>query len=122
MSYALVSKIDCPFKMRDVSGSPFGNAISGKEGRVVFCLLLGGISDAILGIGKSNSDWPLECEKFLRQTFETYGGFALVVRNFSGDIFTEFVTLEGSRKLGFEEFCSEFPALEENVRYVVVWG
>ena len=67
VSYALVSKIDCPFKMRDVSGSPFGNAISGKEGRGRILSSLG------RNFRRDTWDWEIEFRLATRVAKSSFG-------------------------------------------------
>ena len=107
--------------LKDISATPFGEAVGGGSKRLAFLLTTDGCSTDLMGKGPARASRVNEFKSCLKVVFETYGGFALVVRFFRGDVGTETVSIRRTAKISLESLLETFPELEEDTRYVCTW-
>jgi hypothetical protein len=103
-----------------INGTAFEAAlVGGATSRPSFGIVSGGTSTDLVGEGRGRTPLVAETVDGLRRLFETYGGFALLLHFFRGDVRSEIVQVMASKALSWNAFKERFPVIEEDVRYTV---
>lgn len=91
-----------------------------KQEREAYLVTIGQVSDGIVGQGRSNEEYPKWFLQGMEEALKRFSHISLVLMWAQGQGTLKELPLKGEAKVSLEKFSSQFPDIEQNVRYIIL--